>query len=452
MSDGDALASSRSAWTSRLRRIQRAQFVRGVAVIAGGSAIAQAIPVVLTPILTRIYSPNDIGILALYTAFISFAANALTLGYSQAVVSARDEQEASDLVVLSALAVAPVSVLGAFLLMLLTVNDWLGYGDLPMWATLAMGGSLVLTGLFFTLRYWLVRAGAYRMISTATIAQSIGRMVTQVALGVPGLGSAGLIAGEVIGRGAGLRSMWSSTRGPVGRHAWPPDAKRLRSVAAAYKKFPLLATPSALLNSLALVLPVPLVSTYFGLTAAGQYSIATRVLILPLALIGASVGDVFHSRIALYARERPERAFPFFVRVSGVLFLVGLVPMAVVAVYGEPLWAMVLGDAWSTSGQIAAALAPWALMQLAVSPVSRVVAVYQGQELKLIYDALGLLSIVGVLSYGSYHDWSLVETCTILGWSQALVYGVYFVLLTRIVRRGERRAASPAQGGHTRIT
>jgi hypothetical protein len=91
-------------------------------------------------------------------------------------------------------------------------------------------------------------------------------------------------------------------------------------------------------------------------------------------------------------------------------------------------------------------------MQLAVSPVSRVVAVYQGQELKLIYDALGLLSIVGVLSYGSYHDWSLVETCTILGWSQALVYGVYFVLLTRIVRRGERRAASPAQGGHTRIT
>jgi O-antigen/teichoic acid export membrane protein len=132
----------------------------------------------------------------------------------------------------------------------------------------------------------------------------------------------------------------------------------------------------------------------------------------------------------------------FFLKVAGGLFCLGLTPMLIVGVWGEELWKVFLGNQWSDAGRIAAVIAPWALMQFAVSPVSRLVTVLHGQEMKLVYDVLGLLSVTGILTLGSRRGWSIVETCSALGWSQALVYGIYFVLLFRIVKTSSGRQPS----------
>jgi O-antigen/teichoic acid export membrane protein len=190
-----------------------------------------------------------------------------------------------------------------------------------------------------------------------------------------------------------------------------------------------------MIDNLALTLPVPLAASLFGVAAAGQYAVATRVLLVPLALIGASVADVFHNRIARYAREDPDRARTFFLMVAAGLFAVGLVPMLVVTLAGERLFPLVLGGDWELAGRIAAAIAPWALTALAVSPVSRVVLVYDGQRYKLIYDVLSLLVVVGTFQLGKAGEWSMTLTVTALGWAQAVLYGIYFLLLLRIVSR-----------------
>lgn len=375
--------------------------------------------------------------LALYLAFIGFATSGTTLGYSIAIVSARNVEEAATLATISLLAVIPSAVAGMLLLLILIGQSWFGFGDLPAWTSIAVGFSLVLTGFYFTLRYWLIRTEQFRLISNATIAQSLGRVGAQVAFGLALFGWVGLLFGEIIGRGLGLRSLWKRSWSDVAVWATPLRFGCLKAVALDYRKFPMFTVPSAMLNSLALVLPIPLVSNYFGVEAAGQYSIATRLLLLPLVLVGASVGDVFHNRIATYSREQPHRALQFFLKVFSGLILIGLIPMTIMAVYGETLLPKILGEEWSTAGQIAAIITPWALMQFAVNPLSRVVAVYQGQELKLIYDFLGLVSIVGVFVLGSHQGWSLIETCAILSCSQAGVYGVYFLLLLRILKKRE---------------
>lgn len=420
---------------AKIKRVSKSSFGQHVAIIASGTAIAQAIPILLTPILTRLYSPNDMGMLGLYTAFISFLANALSLGYSQAIVTGRTDDEGEALAALSCLIVMPMSIGGALLLALFSTMGWLGFGELPLWTSIAMALSLGLTGVFFSLRYWLVRIGAYRIISTATVAQSIGRVATQIIAGVLGMQWVGLVLGEVIGRASGLGRFWNATSDDVRSRIRHPDAPALRGVAILYRKFPLFTAPSSLLNSLSLVLPVPLIAMYFGIQPAGQFAIASRVMLLPLSLIGGSVGDVFHSRIADLSRRAPERAQQLFLSVVGVLFAVGLAPALIVGTWGDTLFPRVLGSSWREAGVLAAAIVPWVLAQFVVSPVSRLVQVYQGQELKLIYDILALTSIAGVLSYGAYQGWSLAATCTLLGWSQAGVYGVYLLLLLRILRK-----------------
>lgn len=420
-----------------MRNIRSAPFASGVVTIATGSALAQAIPILLTPVLTRLYSSHDMGMLGLYTAFIGFAAHAITIGYSQAIVSGRTEKEAADLVSLCALLVLPMSLLGACLLFLFSSQGWLGFGALPVWSSVAMALSLLLTGLYLTMRYWLVRVGGYREISTAVVAQSAGRVATQLLSGLVGLGGTGLVLGEVIGRAFGLKRMWMTAEPDLRSAMRGTTLRRIGTTAVHFRKFPLISAPSSMLNSLSLVLPVPLISMFFGLQAAGQYAVASRIMILPLALIGSSVGDVFHSRLARLSRQHPEGAFSLFSRIVAVLFALVVPPMLLVRYAGERLFGVVLGGEWSVAGEIAAVITPWVLMQFVVSPVSRLVQVYQGQEFKLVYDFLALLSIGGGLILGDRREWSIVQTCTLLGWSQAAVYGVYLVLLARVLRKNK---------------
>lgn len=418
----------------------RPRFIRGIAILAGGAIIAQALPLLLTPILTRLFTPADMGLLALYLAFLGFATTGTTFGYSLAIVAAKHELQAADLTLVSGLLTFPFSIAAALFFWLLTDRGWIGFDALPSETAILMFPSLTLTGLFFTMRYWLVRNENYAAISSATVSQSASRTGSQIVLGVGSGGWVGLVLGEIVGRGVGLRLMWRQCWPAVTSQSFPLDITRLTRVILDYWKFPILSAPSSMLNSLALVLPVPLISAYFGLQAAGHFSLASRVLLLPLALIGMSVGDVFHNRIAEYSREGIASTRSFFLKVAVALFLMGILPMGMVFMFGESLFAIILGDQWATSGQLAAAITPWALAQLTVSPLSRVVTVFQRQELKLVYDLLCILSVFSILSLGHNQNWSLIWTCTILAWSQTFVYGVYFLLLYRIVIKAGRSA------------
>jgi O-antigen/teichoic acid export membrane protein len=419
----------------RGRQILATDFLRGVGLIAGGAVIAQVLPVLLTPLLTRLYAPEDMAHLGLYTSYLSFCANASTLGFSLAIVSGRSERESGMLTAAALLAVVPTSVLFSAGLSSLIYFDVVGFGALPQWVAIPMWLSLTLTGVFFSLRYWLIRAGSYARISQATVTQSVGRMLTQVLLGVIGRGWTGLVAGEVVGRASGLIRMWKSAEPSLSK-AWHGVSRaELWQTATIFKKFPLLTAPSAMLNSLSLVLPVPLFAAYFGLFEAGQFAVAHRVLALPLSLIGASVADVFHGRLSIVSREAPERAFRLFRLVAIGLLLVGILPLLIVGIAGERIFPWLLGDQWMLAGLIASAIVPWTLMEFVVGPLSRVVLVYRGQEFKLIYDILAIISVVGCIIYGATNDLSMIETSRLLAWSQTAVFGVYFLLLVVILRK-----------------
>lgn len=431
----DPTIRGRVGVSSRIIRLRRLPFVQALMVIAGGNALAQVIPVLLTPVLTRLFTPSDMGALGLYTAFVSFVANALTLGYSQAIVSGRDDREGERLTWLSLLCIVPTSLIATGFLVILQSRSLVGYGEAPWWMAILMVPSLLFTGLYFSLRYYVLRIGAFGQISRATVTQSVGRMTVQIIGGLAGLGQLALYIGEVGGRGLGLSRMWNASRSSLLPHRREVTWQSLWETALEYRKFPLLTTPSSLLNSLALVLTVPLVTALYGLEAGGQFAVVSRIMMLPLSMIGASVGDVFHNRIARMSRDEPERAWRFFLITSASLFGGSMVMGAVLWLLVPWLFTPIFGVQWETAGRILMTVLPWMMLQFVTSPVSRVVQVYRGQEFKLVYDVLGVLSIAGVLTYGASHGWSLIRSCAVLGFSQALVMMVYWVLLTRVLRR-----------------
>lgn len=416
-------------------RLRRPGFVQSAGILAGGAAGAQLINAAVSPFLTRLYGPVEIGLLGLFLAFVQVATIVTSLRYEQAIVLPAEPGVAARLALLAAVLVPLISVLAASVLAVLIAFGVGGYGSLPLVAAPLAGLGLAGFGLVTVLRYWLIRSHAYRAISQVQIVQSLGRAASQVALGLIGAGVLGLLVGDVVGRIVGLGSIVRSAgRGVIGaRHAAGPTT---RAIARAYWRFPVLGAPSSLINAAAAALPVPLVAAMYDLPTAGYLALVQRVLGLPLSVIGASVGDALLARVAEHARSDPAAALPLFRRLVLALFAVGL-PMALsLALLGPWAFEVIFGEPWRSAGTVAALMGPWLVAALVVSPVSRVVFVYQGQGVKLIYDVLSLAAAVGSIVGGRAAGLDAFEAIGLLAILQALAYAVYLVVLDRLVRRG----------------
>lgn len=421
----------------------RSRMAADVAVLAGGTALGQALTVISSPILTRLYGPEDMGRLGLYMAFVNVAVVGTSLRYDYGVVAARNTRDAAYLTLIALVAVLPMSVLLSMGLFLLIHGALLGFDVLPSSACLLVLLSLVVTGATSALRAWFVRQEAFRLLAHVLVWQNGMRSVSQVGLGAIGLGWFGLLMGDLLGRMVGVSRLVREAWRSVAREVFPLDRAAVCEVLGRYRKLPLYDLPSSIIDTLAVSVTVPLLSQIYGTESGGYFSLVVSVLTLPAALVSRSVADVFHARMALYARTDRARIMNLFVVASGILLLIGIGPAVVVMVLGPVLFPWLFGAAWTTAGHLAAEIAPWTLASLIVAPVSRVVVIFQAQELKLIYDLLALTGVVGPLLLAGALRLDLLESVKFLSVAQVSAYCMYFVLLLYVVRRA-RVAGVPA--------
>jgi len=302
--------------------------------------------------------------------------------------------------------------------------------------------ALVLTGIFSTLRYWMIRRGKFPLISQATVLQQGMRVLSQAALGLFGSSVIGLLAGELAGRATGIGRMFRDALPSFRSDLAGIRASELRELLVRHRKFPEFSLPSSIVDAAGVNLIVPLIVLQYGSASGGQFALVSRVMSIPLLLIATSVADVFHSRLAERAREHPLSCSSLFWRTGGGLLLIGSIPAATVLSFGQRLFAVVFGPTWTMAGAMAAAMAPWFLAQFIVSPLSRLVLVLEGQELKLVYDIFSLLSVCVVFSLAHRYHAPLLHTVWRLSQVNTVAYGIYFLVLTLLVRRV--KTAQPA--------
>ena len=416
-------------------RLRSNRFVRSVGILSSGAAIGHAFTLAAAPILTRIYGPSDFGALGLFTSFLSVMGVAVGLRYEFSIVSSKDECEAAYLMMASLLFALPVSALAGGILWGLIHFSALGSRELPRQSPLLFAFAMCFIGCFGAMRYWCLREARFHQVSQGVVAQSAGRALFQTAIGSAGLHSVGLLLGETIGRGMGmsrmLRSSWPVIRRCVTVFRW----EEMRHALWRNRKFPFYSLPSSLLDALCLNLSVPLLIRMYGAAVGGHYSLVWKAIAVPSVLVTLAVADTFHSHLAACARETPGRVLGLFRTTSLTLLLVGSIPAATLWFWGEPLFRAVFGAQWALSGSIAAIIAPWYLADFVVSPVSRVVVVLNGQEMKLVWDVLGLASLLTVFFVAQRHSMPPLLTIRILTVVNTLLHAVYYVILMNIIHR-----------------
>lgn len=405
----------------------RSRFTRNALTILTGTALAQVFPLLASPVLTRLYTPEDFGLFGLFYGIATMLSVVMALRYNVAVMLPAGHNAASQLVAVALLATAVLTVVA--LLVAVPGQAWLAerlrtpeFAPYFPW-TVATASLLSV----YTVGYaWMNRLSLFRRMATSRVLQAGGITGAQLAGGAAGFGATGLIGGLIAGQVLGNVLPALSSRTAL-REA---TSDEMRKQASRYSRFPMLSLPADLVNSASNQLPVLLLTSFFGTAVVGLYNLTLRVVAAPAQLLQTAVLDAYRQRAAAdYAETGSCRLI--FLKTGLVLGLLGLVPAALLFAFGPALFAFVFGEAWREAGMYARLLVPQFYLGFIASPLGYTLYIAEKQHIDLVWQLVLLVLVIAAVAGGAV--WGGVETAILLFSSTySAMYVVYLVLSYRV--------------------
>lgn len=373
-------------------------FAQGVSVLVGGTVSAQALMVLASPILTRLYSPEDFGLLAVYGSILIFFTVIASLRYELAIPITEKDCEALNLVKISIVLVFIISFIS--ILFVYFLGEYLAIKvnkpQLEFYLWLLPLGIMTI-GLYNTFNYWSLRNRKFKTIAKTKFAQSVVSLLVQFSCFK--LSALALILGQISGQAFGTSSLSKSTILSPDFRKW--DIKSLKKTIIKYKKFPIFSTWEGLINAAGTQLPPLFFALLFSANAAGLYMLANRVLATPMALIGGAVANVFLTNAA--DAYRNNKLYMIFEAVYTKLVYIVMPIMLVLIIDAPQLFSLVFGQDWKDAGEIARWLTPWLSTVFIASPLSTLFSVVDKQKQGMYFQCIMLLFRIVGISIGFYY-------------------------------------------------
>jgi len=395
--------------------IKKHPFIRNVLTIMTGTAIAQALNIMIAPLLSRLYDPHAFGVFAVYTSIVSIFIVVAGLRYELAIVLPKKQEEAVNVLYLSIIAVVLMTLLSIVVLFLF--RDYLelwfhiqGFEEFIWWIPI----SILFFGIYNSLNYWSTRQKSFKRLSISQILRSISVAVTQLGGGISKVGSVGLIAGQAVGHTVATvalgKQIWKEDRKTLSSSF---NLKKIKELAYKYKEFPIYSAPQALVNSLSQNAAPFILAAYFSPTVVGYYALSLRLLQLPINLIGESVRQVFYQRVAEIYNEG-ENLQKYLVKATTFLGAIIFIPSIFIFIFGPNLFSIILGKEWYEAGVYSQWMMLWLMFGFMNRPASATAQVLGLQKFLFYYELLFLVSRLTILGVGACY---LSASHTILTYS-----------------------------------
>lgn len=399
----------------KFRRLFSNKFSKSVMLIAGGTAFAQALGVLLSPFITRLYSPEDFGLLSLYSAVVTLLVVYSTLRYEVPIPIEKDEEKAVNLVSVCFL-ILVIFTLSLGVILLIMGEYFLGlFGAQEIYQyRMLLPLGVFLLGVYHILSQWTLREKNFKAIGKTKLTQSIGGNGTKIGLGLLGISPLGLIVGNIIKDSAGILTLGKPLLINKRHIIKKVTFSNMLSGMKRYRQFPLYNGPSRLMNTLTTQLPIIFIGSLYGGQILGLYALANSVITLPMSLIGTSVAQVFYGEVASYGKEDPKKVKNLTKKIQIKLVLVGSIPLIVLLVFGPFLFSFVFGESWHMAGQFARLMSIMIFFNFITTPISNVITVYEKNKqylfififrlclVLLVFGVARLLSLNSFWAIGLY--------------------------------------------------
>lgn len=382
--------------------------IRNVAIVATGTAAAQVATMAFAPIITRIYGPEQFGILGVFMAMVAIVAPIAALTYPIAIVLPKNDVDAKALIRLS---------IYVAVIMSMTVSLILFFFNKPIVSLMQIEAIapflyliplvILFSALLQVSQQWLIRNKQFRVTAKVTFLNALILNSAKVGFGwlnpvaatlviLATLGSALHALMLIIGSNKGIINKQKKLINEIGVKVTP-----IKEVAKTYRDFPIFRAPQVFINAISQSLPILLLASFFGPASAGFYSIVKSVLSIPIGLVSKSVGDVLYPRFAV-ATNNDEKLTSMLIKSTLALAAVGILPFGIVIAFGPWIFGFVFGADWTTAGEYARWLALWIYFMFINRPSVTAIPVLSLQGKFLFFEIFSILSKIIALLIGFY--------------------------------------------------
>lgn len=403
--------------------IFKSEFRRNVMTLITGTTIANAIPVAVVPILTRIFTPEDFGILAFYSAVVTIFAILSTAGYELAIVLPKKRDDAYQILVLSCTISTFFSLLMLFFIwffekqMSRLLNNPENYIFL-YWMPL----SVFLISIYQSLYYWFNREKAYRNMANGSVIKNSTIVISQISIGFfSKLSALGLIVGQLIGQVLGTLYMGQKFIKET-HNLYKPKISDQLKLAKRYKNFPKFILIANTMNTASRHLPSIFFNMFFTQIAAGFYLIVNLAIGVPITIVSIAIGDVFRQQASVAYAERGE-CLNEYKKIFKKLLMISLLPFGLFAIIAPDLFEIIFGKNWRIAGEYAQILTPMFLLKFISNPLSNMFLVAEKQKLELLLQTILLVATVLCFFVGLMFN-DIILTICLISAVNTLMYGI----------------------------
>lgn len=411
----------------------KSEFSRNVLTLMTGTTIAQAIPLAISPILTRLYTPEDFGIFALYMSIASILSVMATGRYELAIMLPKKDEDAITIVILSVLISFVISFISLLIIFIFNsqITELLGNPTISVWLYF-IPLTVLLTGLYQSFNYWNNRKRQYKRLASNKIIQTGSTGVSNLSFGFTELGSKGLILGSLIGQ--------SIATSFLGVKIWKEDKSLFHSVCKSkvlalmkrYKKMPMYNLPNAVIDNFRLSGINILIAKFFATSTLGQFSLAWKMVQMPMSIIGGSVSQVFFQKIS---QAKPNELTAIMKHYIIKASLIVLPIFLIIYFFAIDIFAIVFGESWQLAGQIASVLSPWLFLNFLSTPFSNVFIILHKQEIVLIVSIFYMLIPISILLL--LHELNFIYLLNIITFTMCIVLILYIYIAFMYAKKGK---------------
>lgn len=400
----------------------KSEFTRNVLTLMTGSIVAQAIPIAIMPLLSRIYGPEDFGLFALYMSVASMFSVIATGRYELAIMLPKNDKEAINIAVLSLIITCLLTIISALIVCIFNpiITIALGNEKISNWLYF-IPLVVFLTGIYQVCSYWSNRTEKYKRLAACKVVLGGATASTSLTVGLLGFTSYGFFLADLIGKIVSTFVLSLMVLKYTNTLTGSIKKLKLIAVMKKYKKLPIFNLPNVLMDHFRVSGINILISNYFTVAILGQFSLSWRMVQLPMSLIGGGLSQVFFQQLAISPKNR------LYFLIKNFLIKASLISSPVflfIYFFSTDIFIIAFGRDWRVAGEMASIITPWLFFSFISSPLTNLFIVINKQEVLLFISILYMLAPLLIISL--YYPLGIHRAL------QLTVYGTSLILITMI--------------------
>lgn len=417
-----------------IKKIVNNNFFRSIATLMSGTLIAQFISFIISPLMTRLYTEEEIGEYTLLLTAISMFGAVICGRYDMSIVGEKDDKGIYSLIKLSFVLTLLLSfIIGVGYSVYFCLTDSLQMPFLQIFSWLFV--FFILTGIGHILQSYNNRDREYKLMASVSVVKEIGKATSLVGLGFLKFGTIGLLISYLIslilgiGRQAKrLKSNFTSISA-ISRSDMLESAKKHRDQ-------PMFSVPASFANSFSYSVINIFIERLFGTVILAYYSMSFRMLGIPLTLVSMTTSKAYYEKAS---REYEQIGYfkKTFIQTSLFLLTVAI-PMVFLLIILAP-WAfeVFFGKGWDVSGEYVRYLAPMFGIRLVVSALAPTMIICKKQRVDLFFQFIFIIAAFLAYMFGKQTD-SVANFLQSISALFSLIYIIYYLYMLKLSLRREK--------------